>query len=82
MKAGIHPENYRSVVFRDVAANQQWLSKSTVSTEKTTKFDDGQEYPLYDIPISCYSHPFYTGAQRLMDTEGRVEKFQKRYAKK
>ncbi|MCC6953825.1 MAG: type B 50S ribosomal protein L31 [Deltaproteobacteria bacterium] len=82
MKEGIHPEGYRYVVFRDVAANTSWLSRSTVKTDRTTQWEDGSEYPLYDLPISRYSHPFFTGAARMIDTEGRVEKFKKKYAKK
>ena len=82
MKEGIHPESYRLVVFRDVAANTSWLCRSTVRAERTTKWEDGNEYPLYDLPVSRYSHPFFTGDHRLVDTEGRVEKFKKKYARK
>ena len=83
MKEGIHPESYRVVVFEDTATNRRFLTRSTVRTEKSTKWeDDGNEYPLYQLAISSYSHPFYTGAQRLVDTEGRVDKFKKRYARK
>ena len=82
MKEGIHPESYRMVVFRDVAANTSWLCRSTVRTDRTTTWEDGNEYPQYDLPISRYSHPFFTGENRLMDTEGRVEKFKKKYARK
>jgi large subunit ribosomal protein L31 len=82
MKEGTHPESYRHVVFRDVGAAKSWMTRSTVATDKTVKWEDGKEYPLYDLPISSYSHPFFTGQQRLVDTEGRVDKFRKKYAKK
>ncbi len=82
MKQGIHPESYREVVFRDVASERSWLGRSTVKTEKSVKWENGKEYPLYELPISRYSHPFFTGAHRLVDTEGRVEKFKKKYARK
>jgi large subunit ribosomal protein L31 len=78
VKQDIHPKNYRPVVFRDITTGQEWLSRSTVKTEKTTEYE-GAEYPLYDLPISAYSHPFYTGRQRMVDTEGRVERFRKKY---
>jgi large subunit ribosomal protein L31 len=82
MKPEIHPQDYRPIVFRDVGAEFSWLSRSTVKTEKTVKWEDGEEYPLYELPISRYSHPFFTGQQRLLDTEGRVERFNKKYQKK
>ena len=79
MKKGIHPANYRDVVFMDVGANVSWLSKSTVKTDKTTTFE-GKEYPLYTLDLSSHSHPFFTGKQKLLDREGRVERFQKKFA--
>lgn len=82
MKKDIHPENYRPVVFHDPTADKKWLCPSTVATEKTIKWEDGQEYPLYSVAISRYSHPFYTGSQRLVDTEGRIDKFRKKYQRK
>ena len=82
MKEGIHPENYRPVVFQDSVTGTAWLTRSTVPTEKTIKWEDGNEYPLFPLPISAYSHPFFTGEERLVDTEGRVDKFKKRYARK
>ncbi len=82
MKEGIHPENYREIVFEDTSTNRRFLTRSTVKSEKTTTWEDGKEYPLYQLVISSYSHPFYTGAQRLVDTEGRVDKFKKRYGRK
>jgi large subunit ribosomal protein L31 len=80
MKQGIHPDNYRPVVFKDVGTEKMWLVRSTVRTEKKTTFE-GTEYPLYTVDISSHSHPFYTGQQRFVDTEGRVERFQKKYGR-
>jgi large subunit ribosomal protein L31 len=82
MRKGIHPEAYREIVFLDVGTGTKWISKSTVKTEKTIKYDDGKEYPLFELPISSYSHPFFTGQQRLVDTEGRVDKFNKKFSNK
>ncbi|MCL4133399.1 UNVERIFIED_CONTAM: hypothetical protein GTU68_063793 [Idotea baltica] len=82
MKKDIHPENYRPVVFHDATADKSWICRSTVETEKTTTWEDGKEYPAYNLAISSYSHPFYTGAQRLVDTEGRIDKFRKKYERK
>jgi large subunit ribosomal protein L31 len=82
MKKGIHPENYREVVFKDIGTEQTWITRSTVNTEKTITLEDGKEYPLYTLEISSASHPFFTGQQRFVDSEGRVEKFQKKYARK
>lgn len=78
MKKDIHPE-YREVVFRDISVNYMFLTRSTIKSDKVVTFDDGKEYPVVDIEISSVSHPFYTGQQRLVDTAGRVEKFNKRY---
>jgi len=78
VKQGIHPENYRPVVFKDVGDGTEWLVRSTVKTDRKTTFE-GQEYPLYTLEISCHTHPFYTGQQRFVDTEGRVERFQKKF---
>ena len=80
MKADIHPE-YRDVVFQDVTANFAFLTRSTLSSKETIKWEDGNEYPLLKVEISSASHPFYTGKQKLVDTSGRVDKFRKRYAK-
>ena len=80
MKKDIHPE-YREVVFKDVSADFAILTRSTIQTSEVTTWEDGKEYPLYKIDISSASHPFYTGKQRIIDTEGRVEKFKKKYAR-
>ena len=81
MKKGLHPENYRQVVFEDTSAGKRFITRSTVETDLTTTWDDGKEYPLYRVAVSSFSHPFFTGEQRLVDTEGRVEKFRKKYAR-
>ena len=81
MKKDIHP-NYRDVVYQDISANFSILTKSTVETKDTVTWEDGKEYPLFKIDISSASHPFYTGNQKVLDTEGRVEKFKNRYKKK
>ena len=81
MKDGIHPQ-FREVVFRDVSNNWEMLTKSTAKSKETVKWKDGKEYPLVTVEISSQSHPFYTGKQRLIDTEGRAEKFMKKYGKK
>ena len=80
MKKGIHP-NYRPVVFMDAAANFSFLTRSCVETDATVKWEDGNEYPLYKLEISSASHPFFTGKMKLMDTTGRVQKFQQKYQK-
>jgi large subunit ribosomal protein L31 len=80
LKADIHP-TYRDVVFQDVTANFAILTRSTLASKETVKWEDGQEYPLIKVEISSASHPFYTGKQKVVDTGGRVDKFRKRYAK-
>ena len=78
MKTDIHPTNYRPVVFEDLNNGQRFLTKSTAPSEETTKWDDGQDYPLIKVHISSASHPFYTGQEKLIDVEGRVDKFKAR----
>ncbi len=78
MKRGIHPD-YRPVVFQDVAANFAILTRSTVKTDRTIIWEDGNEYPLVTVDISSASHPFFTGKMKFVDTTGRVEKFHKRF---
>jgi large subunit ribosomal protein L31 len=82
MKQGIHPENYRFVVFKDMSIGTTFLSKSTAASKETITFDDGNEYPVIKLEISNTSHPFYTGKNMLVDTAGRIDKFKKRYEKK
>lgn len=82
MKNDIHPENYRLVVFKDMSNGFQFLTKSCVETKETITYDDGNDYPVYKLEISSASHPFYTGKMNFVDTAGRIDKFNKRYAKK
>ncbi|MBS1568429.1 MAG: type B 50S ribosomal protein L31 [Bacteroidetes bacterium] len=81
MKKGIHPENYRTVIFKDMSNDDMFLGKSCANTKDTMKWEDGKEYPLIKLDISSSSHPFYTGKMMLIDTAGRVDKFKKRFAK-
>jgi large subunit ribosomal protein L31 len=81
MKKDIHP-NYRPVVFTDESAKFAFLTRSTVETRDKIVWEDGKEYPLYKMEISSPSHPFFTGQQRIIDTEGRVERFMKKYGLK
>ena len=78
MKKGIHPENYRVVVFKDMSDGTQFFSRSTAATKDTIEID-GVQYPLIKLEISNTSHPFYTGKSKLVDTAGRVDKFMSRY---
>ncbi len=77
MKKDIHPSNYRHVVFQDLSNNSTFLTKSTVKAEETIKLD-GVDYPLVKVHISSASHPFFTGQEKLVDIEGRVDKFKAR----
>ncbi|MBQ5387588.1 MAG: type B 50S ribosomal protein L31 [Paludibacteraceae bacterium] len=78
MKKGIHPENYRVVVFKDMSDGTQFFSRSTANTKDSIEID-GTTYPLIKLEISNTSHPFYTGKSKLVDTAGRVDKFMSRY---
>ena len=78
MKKDIHP-NYRPVVFRDTASGALFLTRSTVVTKQKIKYEDGNEYPVFEVEVSSASHPFFTGKQQLVDTAGRIERFKKRY---
>ena len=80
MKKGIHPENYRLVVFKDMSNDYSFLSKSCANTKDSVKWEDGNEYPLIKLEISHKSHPFFTGKQQLIDTAGRIDKFKSRYS--
>ncbi|MFI6343945.1 type B 50S ribosomal protein L31 [Streptomyces sp. NPDC050560] len=81
MKPGIHPP-YRPVVFRDRAAGFAFLTRSTMTSEHTVEWEDGHTYPVVDVEVSSASHPFYTGAARVLDTAGRVERFERRYGRR
>ncbi|MGW7267492.1 type B 50S ribosomal protein L31 [Streptomyces sp. NPDC054842] len=80
MKPRIHPET-RPVVFRDSAANVSFLTRSTARSDRTVAWEDGNTYPVIDVEISSASHPFYTGTSRVLDTAGRVERFERRYGR-
>lgn len=75
MKKDLHPTDYRLTVFLDEAANFSFLTKSSAPTSETIKWEDGQEYPLVKVHISSASHPFFTGEEKIIDTEGRVDRF-------
>ena len=81
MKKGIHPE-YREVLFHDISVDEYFLISSTLKTDQTKKWEDGKTYPYYPLDVSSASHPFYTGKQKILDTGGRVQKFEKRFGKK
>ena len=80
MKKGLHPENYRPVVFKDMSNGDMFLSRSTCKTAHTVEFE-GETYPVVKLEISSTSHPFYTGKNKLVDSAGRVDKFMSRYAR-
>ncbi len=79
MKKGIHPKNYRLVVFKDMTNGFTFITKSTAQSKDKIKMEDGKEYPLIKLEISNTSHPFYTGKMKLVDTAGRVDKYMSRY---
>ena len=81
MKKGIHPEEYRKVVFKDFSCDESFITKSTVPTNDTIVWEDGNEYPLVKLEISNKSHPFFTGKMKFVDTAGRIDKFNKKFAK-
>ena len=81
MKKGIHPENYRPVVFKDMSNEDIFISRSTMAAKETIVVD-GVEYPLIKVEISSTSHPFFTGKAKLVDTAGRVDKFMSRYGER
>lgn len=80
MKKEIHPE-YKEVVFLDTSSDFKFLTRSTMTSDETIKWEDGNEYPVIKVEVSSASHPFYTGKKLFVDTAGRVEKFNKRYKK-
>lgn len=81
MKKGIHPE-YKDVIFHDTSSDFKFMTRSTLSSKETIKWEDGKEYPVIKVEVSSASHPFFTGKKLFVDTAGRVEKFQKKYGKK
>lgn len=81
MQKDIHPK-YRPVVFKDISCDYAFLTKSTINSSETIVWEDGNEYPLVKVELSSKSHPFFTGKSKLIDTAGRVDKFNSRYRKK
>lgn len=78
MKKDLHPKNYRPVVFQDLNNGSQFITRSSATSDETIKWTDGNEYPLVKVHISSTSHPFFTGEERVLDIEGRVDKFKAR----
>ena len=81
MKKGIHPDNYRLCVFKDMSSDYAILTKSCAETKDTIKWEDGNEYPLVKLDISHKSHPFFTGVAQFVDTAGRIDKFKNRHGR-
>lgn len=81
MKKDIHPENYRLVVFKDFSSDDAFITRSCAPTKDTIVWEDGKEYPLVKLEISSKSHPFFTGKMKFVDTAGRIDKFNKKFAK-
>ncbi len=81
MKKDIHPD-YKEVVFHDTSSDYKFLTRSTLKTKDTIKWEDGKEYPLIKVEVSSASHPFFTGKKMFVDTAGRLEKFKNKYQKK
>jgi large subunit ribosomal protein L31 len=81
MKSGIHPD-YHPVVFKDASTGDAFLTRSTIKSDRTIEWSDGNTYPLVMVDVSAWSHPFWTGNQRVLDTAGRVEKFRRKYGER
>lgn len=81
MRKGIHPDNYRLVVFKDMSNGETFITRTTAPSKETIKMEDGVEYPLIKVEISNTSHPFYTGKMKLVDSAGRVDKYMNKYKK-
>ena len=81
MKKGIHPDNYRLVVFKDFSCDEAFMTRSCAPTKDSIVWEDGNEYPLIKLEISSKSHPFFTGKMKFVDTAGRIDKFNKKFAK-
>lgn len=80
MKKDTHPAGYRTVVFKDFSCDEAFLTRSCAPTKETIVWEDGKEYPLIKLEISAYSHPFFTGKMKFVDTAGRIDKFNKKFA--
>lgn len=81
MQPDIHPP-YREVVFRDQGAGTAFITRSTIATTRTIEWEDGRTLPLHDVDVSSASHPFFTGKIKIVDTAGRVERFERRYGRR
>ncbi len=81
MKKEIHPKDYRMVVFQDISVDKSFLTRSCTPTKETVVWEDGKEYPLVKVEISSFSHPFFTGKMKFIDSAGRIDKFNKKFAK-
>lgn len=81
MKKDTHPKNYRKVVFRDISNDVEFITQSCAESKETVTWKDGNEYPLLKLEISAASHPFFTGKMQFVDTAGRIDKFNKKFAK-
>jgi large subunit ribosomal protein L31 len=81
MKPGIHPD-YHPVVFKDASTGDAFLTRSTINSDRTIEWTDGQTYPLVLVDVSSWSHPYWTGNRRVLDTAGQVEKFRRRYGER
>jgi large subunit ribosomal protein L31 len=81
MKDGLHPKT-KTVVFKDISCDYAFLGTTTLDSKEMTKWTDGKDYPLIKVEISSASHPFYTGKQRILDTEGRIDRFKKKFGTK
>jgi len=81
MKKDLHPADYRMVVFKDISNDEMFLTRSCAKSRETITYSDGKEYPLIKMEISSFSHPFFTGKVKFVDTAGRIDKFNKKFAK-
>lgn len=81
MRKDIHPQSYRKVIFKDISNDESFMSSSCAESKETVMWEDGKEYPLLKLEISSSSHPFFTGKIKFVDTAGRIDKFNKKFAK-
>ena len=81
MKKDIHPKQYRMVVFKDISNDEAFITRSAANTKDKIVWEDGKEYPLIKMEISAFSHPFFTGKMKFVDTAGRIDKFNKKFSK-
>ncbi len=81
MRQDIHPTSYRSVIFKDISNEEMFMTKSCANSKEKIMWTDGNEYPLIKMEITAYSHPFFTGKMKFVDTAGRIDKFNKKFSK-